>query len=68
MSNPKLMEWVKQLTADIIDGRVNLHEKVCEICATTRGHNIYSEKEMDPFLCLIQMYQETLKKEDKKDV
>ncbi len=66
ISNPKLMEWIKQLTADIVDGRVNLPEKVCEICAATRGHNIYSEKELDPFLCLIQIYQDTLK--DKKHV
>lgn len=65
MSNSKLMEWIKNLTADIMDGRVRLLENVCDICATTRTHEIYSEKELNPFLCLIQMYGERLKKGNK---
>ena len=65
MSNSKLMEWIKNLAADIMDGRVSLLEKVCDICATTRAHEIYSEKELNPFLCLIQMYGERLKKGNK---
>ncbi len=68
MTNPKLLEGMKQLTADIVSGRVNLHEKICEICATTRKHNIYSEKELNPFLCLIEMYGDKLKKEGKLNV
>lgn len=65
VSSSKLMEWIKQLTADIVSGRVKLHEKICEICATTRTYNIYSEKELNPFLCLIEMYGDKLKKEGK---
>ena len=60
--NQNLMAWIKQLTADIAEGRVKLLEKVCDICATTRAYEIYSQKELDPFLCLIQMYGERLKK------
>jgi len=65
MSNAKLLNYIKQLAADIVSGRVKLLEKVCEICATTREYNIYSGKELNPFLCLIEMYGEKLKKEGK---
>ena len=67
-SSIKLLDWIKQLTADIVSGRVKLHDKICEICAATRDNNIYSEKELNPFLCLIEMYGEKLKKEGKINV
>lgn len=61
VSNPKLMQWIKLLTAEIVNENAKLYEKVCEICAVTRGHKLYSEKELDPFLCLIQMYADKAK-------
>lgn len=68
LSDPKLVEWVRDLTEDIVNDRVKLYEKVCEICAITRAHNIYSKKELDPFLCLIQMWDQRTKKDVKASV
>ena len=65
MSSKQLMDWIKLLTAEIVNDNAKLYEKVCEICAVTRGHDMYSEKELNPFLCLIQMYSDKLKVDDK---
>lgn len=56
-SSQKLMEWIRKITAEIISGNVNLHDKVCYICAETREKKIYSEKELDPFICLLEIYE-----------
>ncbi|MBI2543435.1 MAG: helix-turn-helix domain-containing protein [Candidatus Aenigmarchaeota archaeon] len=56
-SNQKLMQWVKNLTAEIASGGTKLHEKICEICSETRDKKIYTEKEIDPFICLIEIYE-----------
>ncbi len=57
-SNQKLMDWIKGLAAEIINGNTKLHEKICEICAKTRKAGIYTEKDMDPFICLIEIYEQ----------
>lgn len=54
-SNPNLMEWIKKLAVEILSGNVKLHEKICGICATTRKERVYSEKEMNSFICLLEI-------------
>ncbi len=56
-SNQKLMECIKKIAAEIASGNLKLHEKICSICRETRGEKIYSEKEIDPFLCLLEFHE-----------
>jgi len=54
LSNKKLMKWIEKLTSDIASGDTKLYENICEICKETRK-DVYSKKELYPFLCLLKM-------------
>ncbi|MBI2547068.1 MAG: helix-turn-helix domain-containing protein [Candidatus Aenigmarchaeota archaeon] len=56
-SNKTIMEWIKSITSEIASGDTKLHEKICEICNRTRDGKIYTEKEIDPFICLLEIYE-----------
>jgi len=54
-SNEKLMGLAKKIAAEIASGNVKFYEKVCEICKESRKEKIFSEEEMHPLLCLIEL-------------
>ncbi len=55
MSNPKIMELIKKIAAEISTGNIKLYEKTCEICGESIKEKLFSDKELHPFICLIDM-------------
>lgn len=54
LSNPKLSEWIKKLTSEIVSGNFNLGEAECDLCANTRKE--VKDKELGSLICLLEMY------------
>lgn len=54
LTNPKLVDWIKKLTAEIASGNFRLGESNCDLCFATRKE--INEKELGPFICLMEIY------------
>lgn len=54
LSNPKLTEWIKKLTAEIATGNFKFGEAECDLCSETRRE--MKEKELGPLICLLEIY------------
>ncbi len=54
LSNAKLSEWIKKLTAEIASGNFRLGEAQCDLCAETRKE--VKDKELGSLICLLEMY------------
>jgi len=54
LSNPKLIDWIKKLTAEIASGDFRLGQGSCDLCAETRKE--IGEKELGPLICLMEIY------------
>ncbi|MEK6909737.1 MAG: helix-turn-helix domain-containing protein [Candidatus Aenigmatarchaeota archaeon] len=54
LSNPKLTEWIKKLTAEIASDNFKLGEAECDLCAETRKE--IKDSELGPLICLLEMY------------
>ena len=54
LSNPKLVDWIKKLTAEIASGNFKLGEAECDLCAETKKE--IKDKELGSLICLLEMY------------
>jgi len=54
-SNENLMALAKKIAAEIDSGNTTFYEKTCEVCKETRKGKFFPNKELHPFLCLIEM-------------
>ena len=55
MLNDRIMAFIKKLTAEIASGNAKLHENICEICGESIKEKLFSDKELHPFICLVEM-------------
>jgi predicted transcriptional regulator len=54
LSNHKLSDWVKKLTAEIAAGNFKLGEAQCDLCSETRKD--INDNELGSLVCLMEMY------------
>ena len=54
LSNQKLSDWIKRLTAEIASGNLKLGEAECDLCADKKKD--VNDKELGSLICLLEMY------------
>lgn len=54
LSNQKLINWIKKLSAEIASGNFILSGGTCDLCSEAKKE--IKEKELSPLICLMEIY------------
>ncbi len=54
-TNNRLSAYFDKLAGELLNGKVDINFKTCEICEKTRASGTIHKKDMTPFICLVEM-------------